>query len=127
MSEALTEGIRITVRCRYLENESEPDRDQYLFAYEVQIDNEGLTPAQLLTRHWIIQDANNYIEEVIGEGVVGQTPFLKPGESFKYTSFCPLRTTWGTMRGTYGMQRPDGAHFDAVIAPFALMPHYLLN
>ena len=127
MSVAVTQGIKISVISKYLEAESEPEQDKYIFAYQVTIENEGNESAQLLTRHWIIQDAYNHVEEVIGEGVVGQTPLLKPGQSFTYTSFCPLRTEWGTMRGSYGMIRPNGETFDAEIAPFALLPHYMLN
>ena len=127
MSEAITEGIRIAVQARYLEEKSEPQQEKYLFAYQITISNEGEDDAQLLTRHWIIQDATNYVDEVVGEGVIGETPLLEPGRSFTYTSFCPLRTEWGIMKGTYGMIRPDGEVFDAVIAPFALMPPYLLN
>ena len=127
MSEAITEGIRIAVKARYLEEKSEPQQEKYLFAYQITISNEGEDDAQLLTRHWIIQDATNYVDEVVGEGVIGETPLLVPGRSFTYTSFCPLRTEWGIMKGTYGMIRPDGEVFDAVIAPFALMPPYLLN
>ena len=127
MSVAVTQGIKISVVCKYLEAESDPERDRYVFAYQVTIENEGFEPALLLTRHWVIQDAFNHIEEVIGDGVVGQTPLLDPGESFTYTSFCPLRTDWGTMRGTYGMQRPGGEGFDAVIAPFPLLRPSALN
>lgn len=127
MSEAITEGIRIAVATHYLEDRSEPQLDKFLFAYEITISNEGDDEAQLLTRHWIIQDATNFVDEVVGEGVIGETPVLEPGRSFSYTSFCPLRTEWGIMKGTYGMVRPGGEEFDAVIAPFALMPPYLLN
>lgn len=127
MSVAITEGIRIAVEARYLEEKSEPQQDKYLFAYEITISNEGENEAQLLTRHWIIQDATNYVDEVVGEGVIGETPILEPGRSFTYTSFCPLRTEWGIMKGTYGMVRPGGEEFNAVIAPFVLMPPYLLN
>jgi ApaG protein len=127
MSVAITNGIRITVATRYLENESEPQQNKYLFAYEITISNEGDMQAQLLSRHWIIQDALNSVDEVQGEGVVGKTPTLDPGNSFTYTSYCPLRTEWGIMKGTYSMVRPNGEEFDAVIAPFALMSPHLLN
>jgi ApaG protein len=127
MSVAITNGIRITVATRYLENESEPQQNKYLFAYEITISNEGDMQAQLLSRHWIIQDALNSVDEVRGEGVVGKTPTLDPGNSFTYTSYCPLRTEWGIMKGTYSMVRPNGEEFDAVIAPFALMSPHLLN
>ena len=127
MSVAITNGIRVAVSTRYLEEKSEPQQDKYIFAYEITISNEGHDQAQLLARHWIIQDATNYVDEVIGEGVVGETPILEPGNSFTYTSFCPLRTEWGVMKGTYSMLRPGGEEFEAVIAPFALMPPHLLN
>lgn len=127
MSVAITNGIRITVATRYLEHESEPQQNKYLFAYEITISNEGETQAQLVSRHWIIQDAMNSVDEVEGEGVVGKTPTLEPGSSFTYTSYCPLRTEWGIMKGTYNMVRPNGEEFEAVIAPFALMSPHLLN
>lgn len=127
MSVAVTQGIRVMVQTQYLPDQSDPSANKYLFAYQITIANEGTQPAQLLTRHWIIKDALNHVEEVRGEGVVGETPYLEPGQSFTYTSYCPLRTEYGTMRGTYGMVRPDGETFDAVIAPFALMPHSMLN
>jgi ApaG protein len=127
MSVAITQGIRITVRIRYLEDESEPKREKFVFAYQIAIANEGSDEAQLLTRHWIIQDATNHVDEVIGDGVVGQMPVLAPGQEFVYTSYCPLKTEWGVMKGAYGMMRPDGERFEAVIAPFVLMPPYLLN
>lgn len=127
MSIATTHGIRITVRTRYLEDESEPRREKFVFAYQIAIANEGDEDARLLTRHWIIQDAGNHVDEVIGDGVIGQTPVLAPGQEFVYTSYCPLKTEWGMMKGTYGMMRPDGERFEAIIAPFALLPPYLLN
>jgi ApaG protein len=127
VSVAVTQGIRVMVQTQYLPDQSDPAANKFLFAYQITIANEGTLPAQLLTRHWIIKDAHNHVEEVRGEGVVGETPHLEPGQSFTYTSYCPLRTEYGTMRGTYGMARPDGETFDAVIAPFALMPHYMLN
>ena len=89
--------------------------------------NEGAEPAQLRTRHWVITDGNGKVEEVRGPGVVGQQPYLKPGEEFEYTSGCVLQTSRGEMRGTYQMHRPDGSGFDATIAPFALALPYSLN
>ncbi len=127
MSNSITQGIRIAVRPFYLADESEPQEEKFLFAYEITISNEGEAPAQLVDRHWIIKDAHNNIEEVEGDGVVGQTPFLEPGESFTYQSYCPLRTDYGFMRGTYGMLREDGERFEATIAPFALLPQWMLN
>ncbi len=127
MSEAVTEGIRITVRSMYVPERSNPSASYWFFAYEVTILNESDEPAQLLNRHWIITDGDGKVEEVIGEGVVGETPELEPGEAFTYTSFCPLRTETGTMHGTYGMIRPDGREFDATIAPFTLTEPYTIN
>jgi ApaG protein len=123
----VTQGIKVRVETQYLPDQSEPESGKYIFAYDITIANEGSEPAQLLTRHWIIKDAQNNVEEVRGEGVVGETPYLEPGQSFSYRSYCPLKTEYGTMRGTYGMVRPGGEQFEAVIAPFALMPPYMLN
>ena len=127
MSTAITAGVRISVTTRYLEDESEPKQDKFVFAYQITIANEGHCDVQVLTRHWIIQDATNRVDEVIGDGVVGQTPVLTPGHAFVYTSYCPLKTEWGIMKGTYGMVREGGEKFEAVIAPFALLPPHLLN
>jgi ApaG protein len=125
-SSALTEGIRVSVRSQYVADQSVPLGQRYVFAYTVRIANEGLEPAQLRTRHWIITDAAGKVEEVRGPGVVGQTPYLRPGEHFEYTSGCVLQTPRGEMHGTYQMYRPDGRMFDALIAPFLLaLPHSL--
>lgn len=125
-STALTEGIRVQVRSQYVADQSLPTAKRYVFAYTVRIANEGAEPAQLKTRHWIITDGVGKVEEVRGPGVVGQTPLLRPGEHFEYTSGCVLETPRGEMRGTYQMVRPDGRGFDAVIAPFLLaLPHSL--
>lgn len=120
MSEAVTDGVRVRVAARYVPERSSPIARQYLFAYEVTVRNEGEEAVRLLTRHWIITDANNKVEEVEGVGVVGETPIIHPGEAFTYTSFCPLRTEFGTMHGSYGMVRQSGKTFDARIATFAL-------
>lgn len=125
-SSATTEGIRVNVKSQYLADQSVPQSKRYVFAYTVTIANEGGEPAQLRTRHWIITDGNGKVEEVKGPGVVGQTPYLRPGEQFEYTSGCILQTPRGQMHGTYQMVRPDGRGFDAVIAPFLLaLPHSL--
>jgi ApaG protein len=125
-SSAVTEGIRVSVRSQYVADQSLPLMQRYVFAYTVRIANEGAEPAQLRTRHWIITDGASKVEEVKGPGVVGQTPYLRPGEHFEYTSGCVLQTPRGEMRGTYQMHRPDGRMFDAVIAPFLLaLPHSL--
>jgi ApaG protein len=125
-SSALTEGIRVTVNAVYVPEQSAPRSRRYVFAYTVNISNEGTQPAQLRTRHWIITDGNGKVEEVKGPGVVGQQPSLGPGEHFEYTSGCVLQTPRGQMHGTYQMFRSDGSMFDAAIAPFTLaLPHSL--
>lgn len=127
MPTSITNGIRISVASEYVPEASKPSENRYLFAYHVTIVNESEEPAQLLTRHWIIKDAYNNIEEVRGEGVIQQQPRLAPGESFTYSSGCPLPTEWGTMRGSYAMIRNNGATFEVQIPPFALLPHSFLN
>jgi ApaG protein len=124
---ATTEGIKVTVRSVYVPEQSSPRLRRYVFAYTVTIANEGDLPAQLKSRHWIITDGDGRVEEVRGPGVVGQQPYLAPGEHFEYTSGCVLTTPRGEMRGTYQMHRPDGTQFDATIAPFALSLPYSLN
>jgi ApaG protein len=119
-STAMTEGIRVQVLSQFLPDQSSPRDDRYVFAYTITISNEGARTAQLRTRHWIITDARGVIEEVRGDGVVGEQPRLEPGQSFQYTSGCVLNTPVGTMHGTYRMWRDDGSFFDAVIAPFSL-------
>jgi ApaG protein len=114
------------VETRYLPEQSSPRDSQYLFAYHIRISNEGGDRAQLVSRRWIINDADGHVEHVHGPGVVGEQPVLGPGDVFEYTSFCPLRTNVGTMHGTYQMVTSDGDEFDAVIAPFTLaMPNAL--
>jgi ApaG protein len=125
-STAVTEGIRVVVRSAYLADQSLPFAKRYVFAYTVRISNEGTEAAQLRTRHWVIADAEGKVEEVRGPGVVGQEPYLRPGEHFEYTSGCVLQTPRGEMRGEYQMHRPNGRVFDAQIAPFLLaLPHSL--
>ncbi|MCP3914050.1 MAG: Co2+/Mg2+ efflux protein ApaG [bacterium] len=102
--------------------ESEPEESRYYYVYRIRITNEGTEHAKLLSRNWLILDAHNRSEEVVGEGVVGKQPDLGPGELFEYTSFCPLRTEWGTMEGTYTFRRPDGEEFEATIGRFFLVP-----
>ena len=120
-SKASTENVRVTVVARYVPERSNPAMSNYFFAYQVTIANEGAMPVRLLTRHWIITDALNRVEEVEGVGVIGETPIIQPGEDYTYTSFCPLKTVFGTMRGTYGMVRPNGETFHATIASFSLL------
>ena len=119
-SEAVTRGIRINVQSAYVPERSDPDHDQWFFMYTVRISNEGTDTAQLVSRHWIITDANGRVHEVKGPGVVGEQPVLNPGQSFEYTSACPLGTAFGTMQGSYQMLRSGGEEFDAEIAPFTL-------
>jgi ApaG protein len=127
MSEAVTDHIRVEVLSRYAAENSKPLEDQWVFQYTVRITNEGTDTVQLLTRHWIITDALDHVEEVKGPGVVGEQPVLAPGESFKYSSWCPLKTPTGSMRGTYQMARQNGKQFDIEIAPFGLRAKYRVN
>lgn len=117
---AETDGIRVHVQSQYVADQSSPRDDRYVFAYTITISNQGGATAQLRTRHWIITDGRGTIDEVRGDGVVGEQPRLSPGQSFQYTSGCVLSTPIGTMHGTYRMWRDDGSFFDAVIAPFSL-------
>jgi ApaG protein len=118
--------IRIAVETAYVPEQSEPARKRYVFAYTITISNEGELPTQLLTRHWVITDAAGKVQEVRGEGVVGEQPRLEPGDSFRYTSGAVLETPLGTMQGTYHMVTDEGTAFEAPIAPFRLsMPHVL--
>ena len=119
-SSALTQGIRVRVQSHYLPEQSLPSDDRYVFAYTITISNESTFTAQLRTRHWIITDGRGEIEEVKGEGVVGEQPRLSPGQSFQYTSGCVLTTPIGTMQGSYRFWRDDGTYFDAQIAAFSL-------
>jgi ApaG protein len=127
MSEAVTEHIRVEVLSRYAAENSKPLEDQWVFQYTVRITNEGTDTVQLVSRHWIITDALDHSEEVKGPGVVGEQPVLAPGESFKYSSWCPLKTPTGIMRGTYQMARKGGKLFDIEIAPFGLRAKYRVN
>lgn len=123
---AVTQGIRVSVKAQYIPEQSVPLAQRYVFAYTVRLTNEGNESAQLRTRHWIITDSSGKVEEVKGPGVVGQQPFLRPGDTFEYTSSCVLHTARGEMRGTYQMHRTDGTGFDATIATFVLaLPHSL--
>jgi ApaG protein len=126
-SEATTRGIAVRVRSRYVPEQSDPDEGTWLFAYTVVISNTSEHVVQLVSRHWIITDANGHVEEVRGPGVVGAQPVLRPGESFEYTSACPLRTTFGTMHGSYQMIEENGEPFDAEIAAFSLSMPYAVN
>jgi ApaG protein len=126
VSNATTQGIRVSVNVTYLADRSSPARKEYVFAYTIRITNEGTITTQLRSRHWIITDGDGNIQEVKGDGVVGAQPTLRAGQTFEYTSGCALRTPRGSMHGTYQMVRDTGEHFDAEIAPFALsLPHSL--
>ncbi|MCX4246698.1 Co2+/Mg2+ efflux protein ApaG [Paraliomyxa miuraensis] len=126
-SDSSTRGVRVQVRSRYVPERSSPEHGAWFFAYTVLITNEGDTSVQLISRHWIITNADGDVEEVRGPGVVGAQPMLEPGESFEYTSACPLPTAFGTMHGTYQMVTKDGERFDAEIAPFSLSMPYAVN
>jgi ApaG protein len=127
ISDALTNGIRVEVLSRHSPEHSRPNQDEWVFQYTVRITNQGSQTVQLLSRHWVIVDAFEHTEEVRGPGVVGEQPVLGPGESFKYTSCCPLKTPTGMMRGEYQMVRSDGSEFDIEIAPFALRARYTVH
>jgi ApaG protein len=126
-SEALTRGIRVKVQSEYSPDQSAPSKNQWFFLYTVTISNESAATVQLLTRRWVITDGTGHIEEVRGPGVVGKQPTLKPGDSFEYTSGCPLTTPFGLMEGTYQMVTEDGDRFDARIAPFTLSEPYTVH
>ncbi len=127
MSDVTTMGIRVLVTPSYLPESSAPERGAYLFSYRIRITNLGDGVVQLLRRHWTITDGNGRVEEVEGAGVVGETPVLRPGASFEYTSFCPLPTPFGTMRGSYQMRGEGGRQFDVEIAQFSLMAPQAVN
>jgi ApaG protein len=126
VSEAVTNGIRVEVLSRYSPENSRSLEGAWVFEYTVRITNLGSETVQLLSRRWIITDALEHTEEVKGPGVVGQQPVLAPGESFKYSSWCPLKTPTGAMRGSYRMAGADG-QFDIEIAPFALKAPYTVQ
>ncbi|MGI9204221.1 MAG: Co2+/Mg2+ efflux protein ApaG [Woeseiaceae bacterium] len=112
--------IRIQVATQYVDDQSEPAIDRYVFAYTITIENVSDFPAQLMSRHWIITDANGKVQEVSGDGVVGEQPKLGPGETYRYSSGAVLETPVGAMQGRYRMQTDDGIDFDAPIPPFTL-------
>jgi len=120
MGSQANEWIKIEVQTRYLESQSAPESRRFVFSYTITIHNNGPASARLLNRHWVITDANGKIQEVRGEGVVGQQPYLRPGEQFQYTSGTMLETPVGSMHGSYEMVDEAGKHFDAVIPAFSL-------
>ncbi len=119
--------IRIKVKTRFVEAQSDPDVDRYVFAYTITIRNAGDVPAKLLSRHWVITDANGKVQEVRGDGVVGEQPHLKPGQGFKYSSGAVIETPVGAMEGSYTMIDDTGRHFDTPIEPFTLAIPGLLH
>ena len=120
MDEHSDYALEISVATQFLDEQSDPDGGRYVFAYTIRIRNLGRLPAQLLDRHWLITDGNGKVEEVRGEGVVGEQPRLEPGEAFTYTSGAVLETAVGTMQGSYHMSGDDGTEFDAPIPAFTL-------
>jgi ApaG protein len=127
VSEAVTEDIRVEVLSQFSPENSRPAEGEWVFQYTVRITNLGRETVQLLSRHWVITDGFERTEEVRGPGVIGAQPVLAPGESFKYSSWCPLKTPTGVMRGEYQMTTADGRRFDIDIAPFALKARYTVH
>ena len=127
MSDTTTRGVRVEVQAAYVPERSSPSDSHYFFAYRIRISNVGEETVQLRSRHWVISDGQGKVEHVRGPGVVGEQPVLEPGESFEYTSFCPLPTPIGSMHGTYQMVTAHGSTFDAQIQPFSLAAPTALN
>ncbi|MEH6457093.1 MAG: Co2+/Mg2+ efflux protein ApaG [Cocleimonas sp.] len=127
MSDRIDYNISVTVDSQYIEAESNPEANRFVFAYTVHIKNNGNIAAKLISRHWIITDANNRTQEVKGKGVIGEQPYLKPGESFEYTSGTMMETPVGSMQGSYQMISNDEHSFDAIIEPFTLALPKILN
>lgn len=126
MGDSRKNHVTVVVETVFIPDQSDPHQDRYVFAYTVTITNTGTIPAQLVSRHWVITDAENKVQEVRGLGVVGEQPLLKPGESFEYTSGTAINTPVGTMYGSYQMVAEDGEHFDAEVPVFTLaMPRVL--
>src|SRR6201995_2879708 len=125
--EASDHKIRVEVETNYLDEQSDPKEGRYVFSYTITIRNEGQVPARLLRRHWLITDANGKVEEARGDGVMGEQPYLKPGQGFRYSSGAVIETPVGAMQGSYQMLADDGRHFDAPIAPFRLAMPGVLN
>jgi ApaG protein len=127
VSEAVTRGVRVRVRCQYAPDRSTPAANEWFFVYTITIANEGDETVQLKTRHWLITDGDGEVREVRGPGVVGEEPTLGPGQSFTYSSGCPLATPFGVMEGTYQMVNEAGDAFDVRIAPFTLSEPYIVH
>jgi len=122
-----THNIKILVDTYYIEAESNEETNRFVFAYTITIENKGFLAAKLLTRHWIITDANNRVQEVKGKGVIGEQPRLETDESFKYTSGTMIETPVGSMQGSFHMERDDGKQFEVEIVPFSLAIPRVLN
>jgi ApaG protein len=123
----MTQPILVQVKTRYIEEQSEPQEPRFVYGYTITLLNQGEEPARLVSRHWIITDAEGAVQEVQGMGVVGEQPRLDPGESYTYTSGVVLQTETGTMTGSYQMLTDDGVRFDAQIPEFALVPPHALH
>jgi ApaG protein len=126
-STAVTRHVRVQVECEYAPARSNPGAKQWFFVYTVTVTNEGEETVQLMSRHWVITDGDNRVEHVRGPGVVGEQPVLARGESFTYSSGCPLSTPFGVMEGSYQMVTTSGEQFDAQVAPFALTEPYTVH
>ena len=122
-----TQGIRVSVRPEFNERDSNPEASVYVYAYHIRITNLGKEAVQLVSRHWIIKDGFSRVEHVVGEGVIGQKPLLSPGESFEYSSFCPLHTPTGSMQGSFQMRGSSESTFEAMIGEFPLKHLSLVN
>ena len=120
MSKEKSQDIQVKVDTTYIRSSSEPEAARYVFAYSITIENKGDVEAQLLSRHWVITDANGKVQEVHGDGVIGEQPHIQPGESFQYTSGAVIETSVGAMQGSYDMLTPSGEKFSAPIQPFSL-------
>jgi ApaG protein len=126
-SEVVTRGIQVEIEARFDPGRSAPEKDHWFFLYTVTITNTGEEIVQLLSRHWVITDGKGHVEEVRGPGVVGEQPVLEPGQTFQYTSGCPLPTSFGFMRGTFQMVTRKGDEFDAAVGDFELSEPYTVN
>ena len=127
MTNAEFNSIQVDVKTRYIEDQSNPEQNYYVFSYTITIQNKGDQTAQLISRHWVITDSNHKVQEVRGDGVIGEQPLLKPGEQFVYTSGTMLETSVGTMKGSYQMKADDGSQFDATIDEFVLSTPRVLH
>ena len=127
MKKVKTDNIQIIVEPAYLPERSDPTKPIYMFSYKIKIKNTGTETVQLKSRYWHITDGNGNVEEIRGPGVVGNQPYLKNGERFEYTSFCPLRTEFGIMKGTYQMVSDNGETFDAEVPVFHLVTPHAVN